>query len=108
MGLVLVSGAASARVEIATLPTADAERLLAQVIGAGVAVANCSDANVSESDGDRLTRVTDLLAARLGISTDTLDDKWYDEAFDSYDAGADAYCAKWVPQIQAILDEIPL
>lgn len=93
--------------EIATMPQAAAERLLAEVIGAGIAAANCSSVEISEVDNDRLTRATDLLAARLGISSDDLDGKWYDAAFDEYDADSDAYCAKWGPRVEAVLKELP-
>lgn len=95
-------------VEIATMPKAAAEKLLAEVIGAGVAAANCSSVDISEADNDRLIRSTDLLAARLGISTDELDARWYDAAFDEYDADSDAYCVKWGPRVAAVLKELPL
>ncbi len=104
----LVSSGAYARVEIATLPKAHAERLLAEVIAVGVAAANCPDIDLPQHEQDRLVRVTDLLAARLGVSNDELDGKWYDQAFDAYDANSDGFCAKWKPRIAPILSEIPL
>ena len=88
------------------LSSQEARTLMDDLIHAGIAGMNCPGLTYPETANDLLNAAVDQLAAKLGISTDALDDKHYKKAFDAYDQDTAGYCAKWGPRIGGLLDKI--
>jgi hypothetical protein len=92
--------------DVSGVSAEEARPLLARIVEANVVGSNCAAYAITDGQWTLLTGTEDLLAAKLGLDPATLDDQYYNPAFESLDDPAT--CDRVGPKIRGVLKTLVL
>lgn len=92
--------------DVSAVTPDEARPLLASIVEANVVGSNCAAYAITDGQWSLLTGTEDLLAEKLGLSADTLDDQYYHPAFASLDDPAT--CDRVGPQVRGVIKKLVL